>query len=125
MSSEVIKRAPEALLAELPTVHIKPAGGWLSLGGRELWEYRELLIFLVWRDVKVRYKQKALGAAWAVIQPLFMMLVFSLFFGLWRMSSTGMSSGRSTSVSSSPSSVWTPRPRSSRLSFVSNRVRPT
>ncbi len=48
---------------------------------RELWEYRELLYFLTWRDLKVRYKQTALGAAWAVIQPLFMMLVFSLFFG--------------------------------------------
>jgi lipopolysaccharide transport system permease protein len=47
----------------------------------ELWEYRELLYFLVWRDIKVRYKQTALGAAWAVMQPLFMMLVFSLFFG--------------------------------------------
>jgi lipopolysaccharide transport system permease protein len=48
---------------------------------RELWEYRELLYFLTWRDIKVRYKQTVLGAAWAVIQPLFMMLVFSLFFG--------------------------------------------
>jgi lipopolysaccharide transport system permease protein len=46
-----------------------------------LWEYRELLYFLTWRDVKVRYKQTALGAAWAIIQPVFMMLVFSLFFG--------------------------------------------
>jgi lipopolysaccharide transport system permease protein len=51
------------------------------LGLRELWEYRELLYFLTWRDIKVRYKQTVLGAAWAVIQPLFMMLVFSLFFG--------------------------------------------
>jgi len=47
----------------------------------ELWQYRELLYFLVWRDIKVRYKQTALGAAWAVMQPLFMMVVFSLFFG--------------------------------------------
>jgi lipopolysaccharide transport system permease protein len=47
----------------------------------ELWEYRELLYFLTWRDIKVRYKQTVLGAAWAIIQPLFMMLVFSLFFG--------------------------------------------
>jgi lipopolysaccharide transport system permease protein len=91
MASEVIKRAPEILLSELPTVHIKPAGGWLSIGGRELWEYRELLFFLVWRDIKVRYKQTALGAAWAVIQPLFMMLVFSLFFGrLGKMPSDGL-----------------------------------
>jgi len=48
---------------------------------RELWEYRELLYFLIWRDIKVRYKQTALGASWAVIQPFFMMVVFSLFFG--------------------------------------------
>jgi lipopolysaccharide transport system permease protein len=48
---------------------------------RELWQYRELLFFLIWRDIKVRYKQTALGAAWAVIQPVFSMVVFSLFFG--------------------------------------------
>lgn len=65
----------------LPTFHIKPSNGWASLGLREVWEYRELLYFLTWRDIKVRYKQTALGAAWAIIQPLFMMLVFSLFFG--------------------------------------------
>jgi lipopolysaccharide transport system permease protein len=65
----------------LPTFHIDPPSGWTAIGFRELWDYRELLYFLTWRDVKVRYKQTALGAAWAIIQPLFMMLVFSLFFG--------------------------------------------
>jgi lipopolysaccharide transport system permease protein len=55
--------------------------GWAPLRLRELWEYRELLYFLVWRDIKVRYKQTALGAAWAVLQPLCTMLVFSLFLG--------------------------------------------
>ena len=65
----------------LPTTFIDPPSGWTSIGFRELWDYRELLYFLTLRDVKVRYKQTALGAAWAVIQPLFMMLVFSLFFG--------------------------------------------
>src|SRR5213079_2784504 len=50
-------------------------------GLKELWEYRELLYFLTWRDIKVRYKQTALGAAWAIIQPFFTMVVFSLFFG--------------------------------------------
>ena len=64
-----------------PTFNIDPPSGWTSIGFRELWDYRELLYFLTWRDVKVRYKQTALGAAWAIIQPLFMMLVFSLFFG--------------------------------------------
>ncbi|MFN2500281.1 MAG: ABC transporter permease, partial [Pyrinomonadaceae bacterium] len=63
----------------LPTFRIDPPSGWTSIGFRELWDYRELLYFLTWRDVKVRYKQTALGAAWAIIQPLFMMLVFSLF----------------------------------------------
>ena len=66
---------------ELPTFSIDPPEGWADIGFRELWDYRELLYFLTWRDVKVRYKQTALGAAWAIIQPLFMMLVFSLFFG--------------------------------------------
>ena len=65
----------------LSVAHIDPASAWPSIELRELWEYRELLYFLTWRDIKVRYKQTVLGAAWAVIQPLFMMLVFSLFFG--------------------------------------------
>jgi lipopolysaccharide transport system permease protein len=67
--------------AQLPVQRIVPARGWTSLGLRELWQYRELLYFLTWRDVKVRYKQTALGAAWAVIQPFCTMLVFSIFFG--------------------------------------------
>ena len=70
---------------------IEPAKGWTAVGLRELWQYRELLYFLTWRDVKVRYKQTALGAAWAIIQPLFMMAVFSLFFGrLARVPSDGI-----------------------------------
>ena len=60
---------------------IKPSHGWISLRLQELWEYRELLFFLAWRDISVRYKQTVLGAAWAIIQPFFTMLVFSLFFG--------------------------------------------
>lgn len=67
-------------LAVVPTV-IRPASSWVPLNLRELWEYREILYFFVWRDVKVRYKQTVLGVAWAVIQPVFMMVVFSLFFG--------------------------------------------
>jgi len=66
---------------KLPTFSIDPPKSWASIGLRELWEYRELLYFLTWRDIKVRYKQTALGAAWAVMQPFFMMVVFSLFFG--------------------------------------------
>jgi lipopolysaccharide transport system permease protein len=60
---------------------IEPSTGWVSLKLGELWEYRELLYFLTWRDIKVRYKQTILGAAWAIIQPFFTMVVFSLFFG--------------------------------------------
>lgn len=60
---------------------IKPSSGWVSLKLGELWEYRELLFFLIWRDIKVRYKQTVLGAAWAILQPFFTMVVFSLFFG--------------------------------------------
>ncbi len=62
-------------------VLIRASSGWVALKISELWEYRELLYFFVWRDLKVRYKQTALGAAWAVMQPLFTMLIFSLFFG--------------------------------------------
>ena len=63
------------------TIIIRPSTGWVSLQLRELWEYRELMYFLTWRDIKVRYKQTALGAVWAIIQPLLTMIVFSLFFG--------------------------------------------
>ena len=68
-------------LSAVPVTLIQPSRGWVALRLRELWEYRELLYFLTWREVKVRYKQTALGAAWAIIQPLFTMLIFSLFFG--------------------------------------------
>jgi lipopolysaccharide transport system permease protein len=61
---------------------IRPAQGWLELNLAELWAYRELLYFFVWRDVKVRYKQTLVGAGWAVLQPLLAMTVFTLFFGL-------------------------------------------
>ena len=66
---------------EPPLIFIEPSKGWVSLKLHELWVYRELLYFLTWRDVKVRYKQTALGAAWAILQPFLTMVVFSLFFG--------------------------------------------
>src|SRR5215208_6817576 len=66
---------------DLPTLRIAASKGWVPLKLKDLWEYRELLYFLVWRDIKVRYKQTALGAAWAIIQPFFTMVVFTLFFG--------------------------------------------
>jgi lipopolysaccharide transport system permease protein len=76
---------PTLELPSQPIVTIQPSGTWGVLNLREslrdIWNYRELLYFLIWRDVKVRYKQTALGVAWAIIQPLFTMLIFSLFFG--------------------------------------------
>jgi len=66
---------------ELPIIVNRPSRGAVALGLMELWRYRELLYFLSWRDIKVRYKQTVLGAAWAIIQPFFTMVVFSLFFG--------------------------------------------
>jgi lipopolysaccharide transport system permease protein len=66
---------------DVPSLRIAPSAGWVSLKLQELWEYRELLYFLVWRDIKVRYKQTVLGVAWAIIQPFFTMVVFSVFFG--------------------------------------------
>lgn len=68
-------------LPDEPLVTIQPSKTWSALNLRDLWHHRELLYFLTWRDVKVRYKQTALGAAWAIIQPLFTMLIFTLFFG--------------------------------------------
>lgn len=74
-----------------PLVEIRPPRGWIGLRLDELWAYRELLYFLTWRDIKVRYKQTALGASWAIIQPFCTMLVFSLFFGrLAKMPSDGV-----------------------------------
>ena len=64
-----------------PFIRIRPTKGWVSLNFEELWRYRELLYFFVWRDIKIRYKQTILGASWAIIQPLFTMVIFSLFFG--------------------------------------------
>ncbi|MEO1084013.1 MAG: ABC transporter permease [Acidobacteriota bacterium] len=65
----------------IPVLTIRPRKGWVSLGLDELWQYRELLFFLTWRDIKVRYKQTVLGVLWAILQPLLTMVVFSLFFG--------------------------------------------
>jgi len=62
-------------------IYLRPTRGWSALNLRDLWRYRELIYFLIWRDIKVRYKQTALGAGWAIIQPFFTMVVFTIFFG--------------------------------------------
>jgi lipopolysaccharide transport system permease protein len=78
-------------ITSAPTVVIEPRKGAVDLRLGDVWEYRELLYFLIWRDVKVRYKQTALGAAWAILQPFTTMVVFSLFFGkLAKMPSDGV-----------------------------------
>jgi lipopolysaccharide transport system permease protein len=63
------------------SILIRPSRGWIGLGARELWQYRDLGYFLVWRDLKVRYKQTFFGAAWAVLQPVLLVLVFTAFLG--------------------------------------------
>jgi lipopolysaccharide transport system permease protein len=67
--------------SDVPVTSIRPISGWVRIGFNDIWEYRDLLRLLAWRDIKVRYKQTALGAAWAVLQPFLTMAVFSLFFG--------------------------------------------
>jgi lipopolysaccharide transport system permease protein len=67
--------------AQETVLYLRPTHGWTAINLRELWHSRELIYFLIWRDLKVRYKQTALGAAWAIIQPFFTMVVFTLFFG--------------------------------------------
>jgi lipopolysaccharide transport system permease protein len=89
-AAEAVMPEPETAPAK-PVLRIEPSRGWVALKLNELWDYRELVYFLIWRDVKVRYKQTALGAAWAIVQPFFTMLVFSLFFGrLAKMPSDGI-----------------------------------
>jgi lipopolysaccharide transport system permease protein len=72
----VAAKAPES-----PVVRIEAHRGWLALDLGELWAYRDLVYFFIWRDIKVRYKQTVIGAAWAILQPVLTMLIFSLFFG--------------------------------------------
>jgi lipopolysaccharide transport system permease protein len=85
----VVKNAVSS--PDAAVIDIEPSRGWIAINLRELWEYRELLYFLTWREVKVRYKQTVLGVSWAIIQPFFTMVVFSLFFGhLAKMPSEGM-----------------------------------
>jgi lipopolysaccharide transport system permease protein len=82
---DLARVARETVALPLPgaptTVHIEPPRGWFELRLYEVWQYRELLYFFIWRDVKVRYKQTVIGIAWVVLQPLMTMGVFTLFFG--------------------------------------------
>jgi lipopolysaccharide transport system permease protein len=74
--------SPNSTVGETePTIKIRAPKKWVPINFSEIWQYRELLYFFVWRDVKIRYKQTALGFLWAIIQPLFMMVIFTIFFG--------------------------------------------
>ncbi len=86
MVETILKKKQSALRqvqteARYPVIVIRPSRGWAALNLRDLWEYRELLYFLIWRDVKVRYKQTALGVAWVVLQPLATTVIFTIIFG--------------------------------------------
>jgi lipopolysaccharide transport system permease protein len=67
---------------QTPIIILKPSKGWLAIDFKELWRYRELVFFLTWRDIKVRYKQALLGVSWAILQPLLTMAIFTLIFGV-------------------------------------------
>ena len=81
MTADPSVSAPVSAQASTTTVRIEPPRGWLELRLREVWMYRELLYFFIWRDLKVRYKQTVIGVAWVVLQPLMSMGVFTIFFG--------------------------------------------
>ena len=67
---------------QTPTIYLRPSKGWLAIDFNELWRYRELIFFLTWRDIKVRYKQAVLGITWAILQPLLTTLIFTVIFGI-------------------------------------------
>jgi lipopolysaccharide transport system permease protein len=93
---ETAAKSPDKVynLPLTPLVTIKPSKPWSPLNLRNLWAYRELLYFLIWRDIKVRYKQTVIGALWAIIQPLSMMIIFTIFFSkLIRVPTDGIPSG--------------------------------
>jgi lipopolysaccharide transport system permease protein len=80
-SADTWQCEPDEALTERPVTVLERSSGWGAIDWGELWKYRELLYFLIWRDLKVRYKQTVLGGAWAILQPFATMVVFSLFFG--------------------------------------------
>ena len=79
--NEVTVAIPAPAVERPPVLRITPPSRWWTIPFGELWHARELLYFFVWRDIKIRYKQTAIGAAWAILQPLLAMTVFTLFFG--------------------------------------------
>jgi len=76
-----MNQSEESVVSDKPVTLIRATEGWTSLNLRELWEFKELVYFFTWRDIKIRYKQTVLGASWAILQPFLIMVVFSIFFG--------------------------------------------
>jgi len=109
----------EPVAAPVPPVTlIRPQSGWQLLNVRELWQFRDLIYFLIWRDVKVRYKQTLLGVVWAVLQPAMMMVVFTLFFA----NVAKWPRWKTIRYSSSPASCpgrFSPRPSRTRATALS------
>jgi lipopolysaccharide transport system permease protein len=83
----------EASAAEPTVTEIRPPGGWQLINFGEMWHFRDLLYFLTWRDVQLRYKQTVLGAAWAILQPVLLMVVFTVFFNRFATASTELNPG--------------------------------
>ena len=103
-----------SVIATAPTLRLQPSAGWPRHLFSDLWRYRELVFFFVWRDIKVRYKQTALGAAWAIIQPVMTTIVFSIFFGrLAHVPSDGLPYPVFSMIGARPLDVLS-RPRSGR-----------
>lgn len=80
ISGNSMSSATQSVQVSVPELSIDPPKGWHDLNLAELWHSRELLYFFVWKDIKIRYKQTVIGAAWAILQPLLTMLIFTLFF---------------------------------------------
>ncbi len=80
LSKSAASSADKTVGHDIPVTRIAPSRGWINLGMKELWSYREMMYFLIWRDLKVKYRQTILGAAWAILQPLITMIVFTLVF---------------------------------------------
>jgi len=90
-NADLVTNQASTPLKDIPVTDITPPRGWFQTDFAELWQFRELIYFFVWRDIKIRYKETVIGAAWAVLQPLTTMLVFSVIFGrLAKISSGGL-----------------------------------
>lgn len=122
MAETSLRKEPTASKSQ-DLLILRPSRGWSSLNLIELWRYRELIYFMIWRDIKVRYKQTALGAAWAIIQPFFTMVVFTIFFGnLAKVPSDGIPYPIFSYTALLPWGLFTKALSDSGRSLISNRA---